>query len=789
MRLRYGIVAIAILAATACVDEEFRLDEVSTEVSIGGDVTALPIGYLEKQKLGDIIDLDDVEGLQMDQNGNYSLAFDGDGDEISIDGIENKFDIEKTITTFSTEYPSFDITAAECVINQPFDIMPDFGSLNIPQGISVPVTAGFPVKAEEEGEIADKLEYDVPEYLKAVKRIYLKPQAQGDKGAAVKLLLDLNDLAVVNGGGEVTMELIANDGYELYDSKGNKLQEIDHVGHTSTYQVAKNYAIAASVETIEFTVYIASVANDAQVQNNKLSIPIEFGYHVSFNLTTQSGTLTLNKKPELHVNAVLQYQDADIVLNRVSLLEHGSMADNATSITLDDIPEEVKSVKKITFSDHSPMHLLSEGLDWLEDVTAEHIIIEAQLPEYLTLHDDEQHGYDAATHTLRTSLSDLRHKIDINLDALTFAGEGLKPENGVMTLNFTPDIAAYIEEDTEAKLSTLLHSKEIEFSAGFGATTLELVSLEGQVGYKYEEHTTIEMGGIEEDIDFSIANAGLSPVVTLRVDNPLSLGAKVSARLTPVFGGVAKSENAVSISNVEIKAATMEGGAIQSASTMLILADESLRENYTDAKYTFVACDLGKLLVGNIPDEVKLDVEFSTDENVTHTIYVTDNYTISYGYDVSIPLAFNNNLSLTIEDTAEDLADTFEDVADQNITIGDVALIADVASTIPLDFEFEAELLNAQGEPTVAKLDIPKSNNTLKGSADGKTEANSTLRLGLKLGKDGNISQLAEIDAIRFKLVAKRSHSGSASLNAEQYISVKLKLEISGKINADLDNI
>ena len=33
------------------------------------------------------------------------------------------------------------------------------------------------------------------------------------------------------------------------------------------------------------------------------------------------------------------------------------------------------------------------------------------------------------------------------------------------------------------------------------------------------------------------------------------------------------------------------------------------------------------------------------------------------------------------------------------------------------------------------------------------------------------------------------SEQGGASLNAEQYISVKLKLEIRGKITADLDNI
>ena len=89
----------------------------------------------------------------------------------------------------------------------------------------------------------------------------------------------------------------------------------------------------------------------------------------------------------------------------------------------------------------------------------------------------------------------------------------------------------------------------------------------------------------------------------------------------------------------------------------------------------------------------------------------------------------------------------------------------------------------------VASLVIPESNNTIKGSVDGETEAKSTLRVSLDLGNSGNINQLADVDAIRLKLKALRSANGSCALNAEQYISLKLQLEVNGKIKADLDNI
>ena len=115
MRPKSLIAAFLSIAAMSCVDKDFQLDKVSTEVAIGGQVTTIPLGYLEKQRLGDIIDLDSANGLTIDKDGNYSLTFDGEESEITIEGVENRFNIAKTMTSFSTEYPAFDITPAKLV--------------------------------------------------------------------------------------------------------------------------------------------------------------------------------------------------------------------------------------------------------------------------------------------------------------------------------------------------------------------------------------------------------------------------------------------------------------------------------------------------------------------------------------------------------------------------------------------------------------------------------------------------------------------------------------------------
>jgi hypothetical protein len=232
----------------------------------------------------------------------------------------------------------------------------------------------------------------------------------------------------------------------------------------------------------------------------------------------------------------------------------------------------------------------------------------------------------------------------------------------------------------------------------------------------------------------------------------------------------------------------MVGGELQRGATTLIIANESLRESYSGSDCNFIACDLGKILTGSFPDKIKLDFNISTDENATHTIYIANSYTVGYDYSINVPLSFENNFDLSIEKLVDNLSDTFAEVSEYDIALEDVAIIADIKSTIPLDLEFNAQALNTNGKPSSVTLNCVKANNTIKGSADGVSEVESTLRLEIGFGKNGNIRQLADIEAILFKLNAKRTESGIAKLNTEQYFSLSLKMEIKGQINVDLGN-
>jgi hypothetical protein len=74
----------------------------------------------------------------------------------------------------------------------------------------------------------------------------------------------------------------------------------------------------------------------------------------------------------------------------------------------------------------------------------------------------------------------------------------------------------------------------------------------------------------------------------------------------------------------------------------------------------------------------------------------------------------------------------------------------------------------------------------IDGSKDGVTEKFSTVRFELKLGEDGSVGQLAEVDRLNLMLNAMGTANSGAPLNSDQYISAVLKLELKGGITIDL---
>ena len=128
----------------------------------------------------------------------------------------------------------------------------------------------------------------------------------------------------------------------------------------------------------------------------------------------------------------------------------------------------------------------------------------------------------------------------------------------------------------------------------------------------------------------------------------------------------------------------------------------------------------------------------------------------------------------------------FADIAEYDVKVGDITIIAEIENTLPLALEAEVELFDANGEAVDIDVTFVEGYDRINGSEDGVTAANSTLRLNIGAGKSIDTKKLSKIDGITFTLVAKSDANGSVAINAKQGVGARLSLELDGGITVDV---
>lgn len=790
--------AICAFALVACVDDSFNLDDVSTEVTLGGGTTTLPLGYLDNKTLEELLG-GDIDGLLKDEEGNLSFNYSGEGDTISIDGITTEFDIPEISKAFNVEFPKFDFEMTSVNINEKSDVvLTDLEDLEnysqgdtyyLPENIELPTISGSFYK-EFSGEDLH-LEMDIPEQIKNVKRVIFRDLEDNHHGAPMHLKLDFADLAGVNGGGELQFDLKLEGGtFRILDAENKE------ICNGSEYN--DSYTIEPGVNSVDFVIYIESLTNNTPLdENHHLDIPLVMTFDLGFEIDAKPGYFSLAHKPHIELKADFEYGDAEVEVDAgVNLVEYDSANEGGDPIEIKGLPEQIKAVNRVAMvqDENSVLNFFAKGLEWLGDY-ADDVVVEVALPEYLKLRSTGNTGYsyDADNNKLSATVAALESGVMLAIEALDFGEKGVSPDaEGNISLYFLPSIVAHFDQDSTISVSQIMHNEEVEIEIGLEPAHLSMESVSGKVDYTYEVEEQFALTGLE-DIDLGgleIGGIGLKPVIEVAITHPLTMSAMLSGSVTPSAEGVAIEDNRVEFNNVVLPQAKYINGAIEPAEVTLIIADESLREKYADAKYTFVACDVTKLLLGTLPDTFDIKLSIGVDSEQTQTIYVAEQMSIAYDYKIDIPFTIDNSLEINYNDTITGLNSTFSTIADYDFKVGDVTVIAIVTNTTPLEFGAKITLLDADGKETEAQVTIPEGDRIL-GSADGVTPKESTIRLQLDLGEDGRVSKIGLVDAINVKLNASSAavEESAVALNNNQYVGVKFQLELNGGITVDLDKL
>ena len=118
-----------------------------------------------------------------------------------------------------------------------------------------------------------------------------------------------------------------------------------------------------------------------------------------------------------------------------------------------------------------------------------------------------------------------------------------------------------------------------------------------------------------------------------------------------------------------------------------------------------------------------------------------------------------------------------------------MTFVVDVKNTTPLAFDVEAEVINMSGEKVSVPISFVEGYDRIAGSTDGKSVAESAVRLNIGDGEAFSLEQLTEIDGIRFRLNASCDAEERTYLNENQWVEARVMLELNGGITVDVKEI
>ena len=787
------IATVGAVVAVACVDQSFDLKDVSTEVTVGQGTTQLYVGTLEQKSIKELLGEEKIDGLGKDNAGNFIFSYSGEGDPIVVDGIENSFPVAGFENTFVVEYPTFNFDMTGIVIDEHENV--DFNDNEL--GVMLPSNSG--TVTEDVASMLPRLQgtfdrtfsskdmhllVDVPEQIENIHRITFRDVESGHTGAPMRLTVDFKGLADINGGGVVDFEIELKGGIFRLVNEHNEL-----VVEGNRYQ--QNYDVASGAESVEFVIYVESVENTTHLNNDhQLDIPLELSCKMSFDLEAKGGAFNLIDEPEFALYANFEYGDAEILLNDdIALVEYNPEVPQQVKIK--GLPAEVKSINSIDLMEGTMLNFYVNGFEWLGD-NAEKVAVEVNVPSYLVLDaasGAEYYEYDAESGVLTTTLADIAGGVVMGIDRIDFGSEGIAPDaNGEILLDLDFNINAHFVEGASVKVSSLTYEGDLEVTAGVRDMDIVIKSVSGKVDCSYVLDMEFDINIEDMELgDLEIGGVGLSPIITLNVINPLTVPLVANGELRD------DTNRELKLEDIHIKAAEYVGGEIVPTRSCIVVATEERRGEFADKDVCFIAVDFDEFLKGVIPSKMDVSLNVGVDSEVVNTVYLADKFEICYDFSVEVPVAFNDKLDISYEDEFTGFnsvfTDIYESVEEFGFKVGDVTFVVDVKNTTPLAFDVEAEVINMSGEKVSVPISFVEGYDRIAGSTDGKSVAESAVRLNIGDGEAFSLEQLTEIDGIRFRLNASCDAEERTYLNENQWVEARVMLELNGGITVDVKEI
>lgn len=754
--------AIAILASS-CVTNEYDLNNINTEVQVGGDIIELPIGHIDTLTVDSLLQhLGEIEFLKTESNGDLKIKFDSSMSytipAIEIAPLENIIPTIEPIsvglssennslpTEFNLPEQNYDYTVKipTYTINDASTTLPETNfTIEIPSVASlvngIPVIAGISVPLSTSGEREINLSFPCPEQVKCINKVWFAGQ-----GAHVKVTFALGGLSSVATDNTIkNLVVTLPENYELglednlngcasLNANGNKLTVTNYKTDASG-----NITISAYLKSVDMSAFVAT---DGKIScNDKLTYSLDYGF------TTKAGTVSLNPSPSLEIvidNA--NFGDAEVVSNTITIpaIEQST----ALNYELKGLSPDLDRVLHIDFAEGSDIALkfsVNNG-ETIPFVGWEECPIVIGLPKCFRLDASKLQNatLDESTNILSTTIGSISSTEGLHLPVkkLDF-GEGLQIEvsttdsgkpTGTIRLNeqlyvkISPEFpsAAYrLEQITKA-----MGDKNIKVSLGNSRLIIAPETSEIVIN---ELSTAIP--AFEEVINYSISDirSELKKIESVSVTdsegNDVVLDIAFSLSECPV--------NHIELRNIQVelpKCLWIEGEGIDENNVMTINKTVDMNESTKISLATITIKGIKDLSVEDgtlsINDKVKISGEIAIPKGevlhgVSNDITITPMITLPALHIGEFKGRVDINVSDYMEPQMIDLSEFTSQLQEGNIDI-DLGLVApniciDVANPIGVAIDGTLKLIAHYPDESTLPMNVPLHLNGAEGSERG----------------------------------------------------------------------
>ena len=272
--------------------------------------------------------------------------------------------------------------------------------------------------------------------------------------------------------------------------------------------------------------------------------------------------------------------------------------------------------------------------------------------------------------------------------------------------------------------------------------------------------STLKQNNIDVNLDIT------KPVIAITTECNLGIPIDAAVKLTPIIDGssVTSAEQAFSI-----KMPKANNPEIMEKKTFWISPDSAGMPTGADYRQVNIQ-DLFK----KIPDNIKMEATISADKSQQHFIDLTATYKFKLGYEVTVPLAFGEDLKIRIE---KDL-----DVADPKIgemakIVGGIELLGTIENSIPLELNLAIIPLNADKVP-IAGIDTVKQ--LISAGAHNGSAVKSPLTLKISDPK----GLLKDLRGFRLVFSASSNETVAGTpIKTSNFVKADMKVRVDGGIN------